>query len=234
MWGMRRSLGPEEQSPHSRSKGRMRHVTKYPFLEDCGNTKQSEWSSVTFWSWPCIPGEASRLLLLCEEKRIDFARWEPFRSWPTPNLPVCVGYVRSRSSIESPRAASRPTRPDCAPASIAQEPARKRGFVVRLQCESPCPVLPEEIFGLLFFRNYGLIRVSRPNEGALRDRHGRRVRDAVGASGRSMVSMPTNDPDATVKSRGSGIPVLMPSRRMTNSLATGARQPVPGESAYKP
>jgi hypothetical protein len=27
--------------------------------------------------------------------------------------------------------------------------------------------------------------------------------------------------------------VLMPSRRMTNSLATGARQPVPGEITYK-
>jgi len=78
MWGMRRRPGPEEQSPRDR-KGRMRHVTKYPLLEDCGNTKQSEWSFVTFWPWPCIPGEASRLLLLCEEKRIDFARWEPFR-----------------------------------------------------------------------------------------------------------------------------------------------------------
>ena len=40
--------------------------------------------------------------------------------------------------------------------------------------------------------------------------------------------------DATVKSRGSGIPVLMPSWRMTNSPATGATQPVPGKSAYKP
>ena len=79
MWGMRRRLGPEEQSPRDRSKGRMRHVTKYSLLEDCGKTKQSELSSVTFWSWPCIAGEASRLLLLCEEKRIDFARWEPFR-----------------------------------------------------------------------------------------------------------------------------------------------------------
>jgi len=78
MWGMRRRPGPEEQSPRDR-KGRMRHVTKYPLLEDCGKTKQSEWSSVTFRPWPCIPGEASRLLLLCEEKRIDFARWEPFR-----------------------------------------------------------------------------------------------------------------------------------------------------------
>ena len=58
MWGMRRRLGSEEQIPRDRSKGRMRHITRYPLLEDCGKTK---WSSVTFWSWPCIPGEASRL-----------------------------------------------------------------------------------------------------------------------------------------------------------------------------
>src|SRR5215470_19961907 len=67
MWGDETQAGPEEQGPRDRSKGRMRHVTKYPLLEDCVKTKQSEWSSVTFWSWPCVPGEASRLLLLCEE-----------------------------------------------------------------------------------------------------------------------------------------------------------------------
>src|SRR5262249_11471785 len=48
-------------------KGRVRHETKYPLLEDCGKTKPCEWSSVTFWSWPRVPGEASRLLPLCEE-----------------------------------------------------------------------------------------------------------------------------------------------------------------------
>jgi hypothetical protein len=79
MLGMRRWLGPEEQSPGDQSKGRMRHLTKYPLLEGCGKTKQSGWSSVTFWSWPCIPDEASRLLLLYEEKRIDFARSERHR-----------------------------------------------------------------------------------------------------------------------------------------------------------
>jgi hypothetical protein len=78
MWGDETQTGPE-QSPRDRSKGRMRHVTKYPLLEDCGKTKQPEWSFVTFWSWPCVPGEASRLVLPCEEKRSDFARWEPFR-----------------------------------------------------------------------------------------------------------------------------------------------------------
>jgi hypothetical protein len=77
MGGMRRRLGPEEQSP--REQGSHASRNEISSLEDCGKTKQSEWSSVTFWSWPCIPGEASRLLLLCEEKRIDFARWEPFR-----------------------------------------------------------------------------------------------------------------------------------------------------------
>ncbi len=49
-----------------------------------------------------------------------------------------------------------------------QTPAPKRRFVVRLQCESPCPAPPEEIFVLLFFRNDDLISASRPNEGALR------------------------------------------------------------------
>jgi hypothetical protein len=53
MWGDETQVGPEEQSPRDQSKGRMRHETKYPLLEDCGKTKQSEWSSVTFWSWPC-------------------------------------------------------------------------------------------------------------------------------------------------------------------------------------
>jgi len=54
MWGMRRKLGPEEQSPRDRSESRLCHVTEYPLLEDCGKTKQSEWSSVTFWS--CLAG----------------------------------------------------------------------------------------------------------------------------------------------------------------------------------
>jgi hypothetical protein len=31
MWGRRRGLGSEEQSPRDRSDGRMRHVTKYLF-----------------------------------------------------------------------------------------------------------------------------------------------------------------------------------------------------------
>lgn len=67
MWGDETQAGPEEQSPRDQSKGRMRHETKYPLLEDCGKTKQREWSSVTSWSWPCVLGEASRLLLHCEE-----------------------------------------------------------------------------------------------------------------------------------------------------------------------
>ena len=54
MWGGETQAGPEEESPRDQSKGRMRHETKYPLLEDCGKTKQREWSSVTFWSWPCV------------------------------------------------------------------------------------------------------------------------------------------------------------------------------------
>jgi hypothetical protein len=42
-----------------------------------------------------------------------------------------------------------------------------------------------QIFLLLFFRKRALLAASRPTEGALRGRHGRRVRDAVGVSGRS-------------------------------------------------
>src|SRR3569833_3144688 len=68
-------------------------------------------------------------------------------------------------------------------------------------------------FLLRFFRNRDLLRASRPTKGALRGRHGRRVRDAVGVSGRSMNVMRTNDSDATMKSRGSGITELMPSLR---------------------
>jgi hypothetical protein len=51
-----------------------------------------------------------------------------------------------------------------------------------------------QTFLLRFIRNHDLILPSRPTEGALRGRHGRRVRDAVGASGRSMIVMRTNDP----------------------------------------
>ena len=44
---------------------------------------------------------------------------------------------------------------------------------------------------------------------------------------------PTNDPVRTVKPCGPGIPVLMPSWRQRLRVApmTGARKPVPGESA---
>ena len=48
MWGDETQAGPEEKSPRDQSKGRMRHETKYPLLEDCVKTKQFEWSSVTF------------------------------------------------------------------------------------------------------------------------------------------------------------------------------------------
>jgi hypothetical protein len=59
-------------------------------------------------------------------------------------------------------------------------------------------------------------------EGTLRGRHGRRVRDAVGASGRRVGYLArTNDLDATVKSCGPGIPVLMPSARRGLRLRAG-------------
>ena len=45
----------------------------------------------------------------------------------------------------------------------------------------------------------------------------------------------TNDATRTVKSCGPGLPVLRPSLRIaTSAQATGAREPVPGESTYKP
>ncbi|WP_315764111.1 MULTISPECIES: hypothetical protein [unclassified Bradyrhizobium] len=113
-------------------------------------------------------------------------------------------------------------------------------------CQRDTPLLSPSLKNLLlrFFRNHASIRASRPNEGALRDRHGRRVRDAVGVSGRSASFLArTNDPDATVKSRGSGIPVLMPAQCADSALSqrddakgitrTGATKPVPGKSAYK-
>ena len=85
--------GPEEQSPRDRSEGRLCHVTEYPFLEDCGKTKQSEWSSVTFWSWPCVPVEASRLLLICEENTDRFCSMGAFPLLARRN--ICCGCTRA-------------------------------------------------------------------------------------------------------------------------------------------
>jgi hypothetical protein len=57
----------------------------------------------------------------------------------------------------------------------------------------------------------------------------------MGVWGCSGIIPPTNNPMRTAKSCGPGIPELMPSPwLMTSTRATGARQPVPGESAYKP
>jgi hypothetical protein len=75
MWGGETQAGPEKQSPRDRSKGRMRHATKYHFSEDCGRQNYLNGRLSAFG----LGREASRLLLLCEEKRIDFARWEPSR-----------------------------------------------------------------------------------------------------------------------------------------------------------
>src|SRR4051812_45569865 len=93
-----------------------------------------------------------------------------------------------------------------------------------------------QIFLLLFFRKHALLAASRPTEGVLRGRHGRRVRDAVGVSGRSAGFSCGRTIGATMKSCGSGIPELMPSFAMMlahRRETTGARQPVPGKSAYK-
>ena len=70
--------GPEEQSPRDRSEGRLCHVTEYPLLEDCGKTKQSEWSSVHLLVLTRVPVEASRLLLICEEKADRFCSMGAF------------------------------------------------------------------------------------------------------------------------------------------------------------
>jgi hypothetical protein len=60
----------------------MRHVTKYPPSEDYGRQNNLNGRLSPFG----LGREVSRLLLLCEEKRIDFARWEPFRLWPNAEL----------------------------------------------------------------------------------------------------------------------------------------------------
>jgi|SRR3954470_13411219 hypothetical protein len=93
MWGMRRRLGPEEQSPRDRSKGRM-CVTSQNILFWKTAARQNNLNGRLSPSWACIPGEASRLLLLCEEKRIDFARWQPFRRWPINEVTSCLMEVR--------------------------------------------------------------------------------------------------------------------------------------------
>jgi hypothetical protein len=43
MWGDETQAGLEEQSPRDQSKGRMRHESKYPLLEDCGKTKTTRY-----------------------------------------------------------------------------------------------------------------------------------------------------------------------------------------------
>ncbi|WP_316196515.1 hypothetical protein [Bradyrhizobium sp. SZCCHNS3053] len=71
--------------------------------------------------------------------------------------------------------------------------------------------------------------------GALRDRHGRGARDAVAATCRSVLGWHADERHgADVKSRGPGIPKLMPSRRvMMIPTATVANKPGTGEIAYK-
>jgi hypothetical protein len=66
----------------------------------------------------------------------------------------------------------------------------------------------EKLFLFLFFRNYDYHVTSASIRGAFRDRHERSVRDAVGVSCCSVVSMRTNNMTRTAKSCGPGIPTL--------------------------
>ncbi|WP_315768621.1 MULTISPECIES: hypothetical protein [unclassified Bradyrhizobium] len=120
------------------------------------------------------------------------------------------------------------------------EQLNSRTVSTRIALFSPC----RKNISLSIYPKSCSYPASRPTEGALRDRHGRRVRDAMGVSGRSASLLArTNDPDATVKSRGSGIPVLMPAQCADSALSqrddakgitrTGTTKPVPGKSAYK-
>jgi hypothetical protein len=99
---------------------------------------------------------------------------------------------------------------------------------------SPSLRVAIEIFLFRFYRNYVLLFASRPARGAFRDRHDTRV----GCGGRDMSQRVfcarTNGMVRTAKSCGPGIPVLMPSLRwcvLRTARTTGAREPVPGESA---
>jgi hypothetical protein len=93
--------------------------------------------------------------------------------------------------------------------------------------------------GILHFRFYRNRALLRPSCLAERDvrASSRYVRRGCGGrvgSQRDLI-MPTNDIDADVKSCGPGLPVLRPSWRQRSrvALATGAIEPVPGESTYK-
>src|SRR5262245_42393463 len=101
MWGMRRRPGPEEQSPRDR-KGRMRHVTKYPLLEDCGKSlgfaSATDTRTTTPRRWPSLlPARGSTMISLPSEATADghVIRKRLFQML----RPACARFQRMRPRI---------------------------------------------------------------------------------------------------------------------------------------
>jgi hypothetical protein len=95
---------------------------------------------------------------------------------------------------------------------------------------SPLRRCSSKIFLFRFYRNYDLVGASRFDLRGVRV-----VTDVERGTRWPQVSRWTSERVWTAKSCGPGIPVLMPrSRALTSARATGAREPVPEESVYKP
>jgi hypothetical protein len=95
---------------------------------------------------------------------------------------------------------------------------------------SPLRRCSSKIFLFRFCRNCDLVGASRFDLRGVRV-----VTDVERGTRWPQVSRWTSERVWTAKSCGPGIPVLMPrSRALTSARATGAREPVPEESAYKP
>ena len=111
----------------------------------------------------------------------------------------------------------------------AWEPhARKPEFVESIQSDLPRPVVFEKIFRFAADPNQIYIPGRpTPHRGAFRDRHGRRVRDAVDASGASDEGKCLR----TAKSCGPDTPTLVSSVRKVFRRRRWQTSPVTGQSA---
>ena len=65
--------------------------------------------------------------------------------------------------------------------------APKNEVRLHFQADLPCPVPPLKILLFLFFRIHDVIAASRPDRGALRERHETLVRDAMAGLRRSVL-----------------------------------------------
>jgi hypothetical protein len=114
------------------------------------------------------------------------------------------------------------------PLQACESHARKPEFVEAIQSDLPRPVVFEKIFRFAADPNQIYIPGRpTPHRGAFRDRHGRRVRDAVDASGASDEGKCLR----TAKSCGPDTPTLVSSVRKVFRRRRWQKSPVTGESA---